>query len=182
MSQRASNSKSAVSKSEGGLDATGMRVALVASRFNEQITQALLDGARDALCRYGVDPASLTVVWVPGAFELGLVAKRVAEGGDVDAVICVGAVIRGETAHFDLVAREAASGVARAAMDTGVPVLFGVLATETLEQAEARSGEGPGNTGFEVALGAIEMVQLLRQLSKGGRQSEGLQVLKEGRG
>src|ERR687886_608717 len=117
---------------EGRLDATGLRIAVVASRFNETITKSLLEGALSALRRHGLDDASITVAWVPGAYELPLAAKRLAASGDFDAVICVGAVIRGSTAHFEHVAGQAAAGAARAALDTGVPVVFGVLTTDTI--------------------------------------------------
>jgi 6,7-dimethyl-8-ribityllumazine synthase len=151
---------------EGRLDATGLRVALVASRFNEAITRNLLDGARSALRRHGLDDAAITVAWVPGAFELGLAARRLAASGEFDAVVCLGAVIRGATAHFEHVAGQAAAGVARAALDTGVPVIFGVLTTDTMEQAIDRAGGKSGNKGFDAAVSAIEMADLLRQLPK----------------
>ncbi len=151
---------------EGNLIATGMRFGIIAARFNEQISRPLLEGARSCLLRHGCDEASIVVAWVPGAFELGVTAKRLAASGDVDAVICLGAVIRGETAHFEHVAGQAAAAVARASLDTGVPVVFGVLTTETADQALARAGGKLGNKGFEAALGAIEMVDLLRQLPK----------------
>lgn len=153
---------------EGRLDATGLRVAVVASRFNETITRSLLDGALSGLRRHGADDAGISVVWVPGAFELPLAASRLAASGEYDAVVCLGAVIRGATAHFDYVAGQAASGCARAALDTGVPVIFGVLTTDTVEQAIERSGTKAGNKGFDAATSAIEMVDLLRQLPKEG--------------
>lgn len=152
---------------EGRLDATGLRLALVASRFNEAITRNLLDGALSALRRHGLDDASITVAWVPGAFELPLAARRLAASGEFDAVVCLGAVIRGATAHFEHVAGQAAAGAARAAFDTGVPVIFGVLTTDTIEQALERAGTKAGNRGFDAALAAIEMADLLRQLPKG---------------
>lgn len=154
------------SQYEGRLDAAGMRLAVVAGRFNDAVTKLLLDGALDALRDHGLDPEDVRVVWVPGAFEIPLVAKRLAASGDVDAVICVGAVIRGGTPHFDYVAGECAAGVTRAALDTGVPVAFGVLTTDDLDQAQARSGGSEGNKGHEAAVTAIEMVDLLRQLPK----------------
>src|SRR2546430_10308726 len=134
---------------EGRLDATGLRIALLASRFNETITKSLLDGALSALRRHGLDDASITVAWVPGAFELPLTAKRLAASGEFDAIVCLGAVIRGATAHFDYVAGQAAAGVARAALDTGVPIIFGVLTTENIEQAIERPGTKAGNQGFD---------------------------------
>ena len=155
---------------EGRLDATGLRIGLLASRFNETITKSLLDGALSALRRHGLDDASITVAWVPGAFELPLAAKRLAASGEFDAVVCLGAVIRGATAHFDYVAGQSAAGVARASFDTGVPIIFGVLTTETIEQAIERSGTKAGNKGFDSAVAAIEMADLLRQLPKGQGQ------------
>jgi 6,7-dimethyl-8-ribityllumazine synthase len=152
---------------EGRLDASGLRIGLLASRFNETITKSLLDGALSALRRHGLDDASITVAWVPGAFELPLAAKRLAASGEFDAVVCLGAVIRGATTHYDYVCSQAASGIARAALDTGVPIIFGVLTTETIEQAIERSGTKAGNKGFDSAVAAIEMADLLRQLPKG---------------
>jgi 6,7-dimethyl-8-ribityllumazine synthase len=153
---------------EGRLGGEGMRVAVAASRFNELVTDRLVAGARDALSRHGVDEASVTLVWAPGAFELPLVAQRLAESGDHDAVVCVGAVIRGSTDHYEHVASQCAAGLTRVALDTGVPVVFGVLTTETTEQALERAGGKLGNKGFEAAATAIEMADLLRQLPKGG--------------
>jgi 6,7-dimethyl-8-ribityllumazine synthase len=153
---------------EGRLGGEGMRVAVAASRFNELVTDRLVAGARDALLRHGVDEGSVTLVWAPGAFELPLVAQRLAESGDVDAVVCVGAVIRGSTDHYEHVASQSAAGLTRVALDTGVPVVFGVLTTETTEQALERAGGKLGNKGFEAAATAIEMADLLRQLPKSG--------------
>lgn len=154
------------SQYEGKLDAAGMRLAVVAGRFNENATRPLLEGALEALREHGLDSADVRVAWVPGAFEIPLVARRLAGSGEVDAVICVGAVIRGGTPHFDYVAGECAAGVTRAALDTGVPVTFGVLTTDDLDQAMARAGGSEGNKGREAALTAVEMVDLLRQLPK----------------
>lgn len=151
---------------EGRLDATGLRIAVVASRFNETITRALLEGALSGLRRHGLDDGGITTAWVPGAFELGLTAKRLAASGEFDAVICLGAVIRGATAHFEHVCNQAAAGTLRASLDTGVPVIFGVLTTDTIEQAIERSGTKAGNKGFDSAVAAIEMADLLRQLPK----------------
>jgi 6,7-dimethyl-8-ribityllumazine synthase len=151
---------------EGNLDAGGMRVAVVASRFNDDVTKLLLEGALQALAGMGLDPDSVPVVWVPGAFEIPLVAKQLAESGELDAVICVGAVIRGETPHFDFVAGECAAGISRVALDTGVPIAFGVLTTDDREQAFARAGGTEGNKGAEAAATAVEMVDLLGQLGK----------------
>jgi 6,7-dimethyl-8-ribityllumazine synthase len=153
---------------EGRLDASGMRIAIVAGRFNGDVTKLLLDGALHELAGNGLEPDAVPVVWVPGAFEIPLVAKRLAESGEVDAVICLGAVIRGETPHFDFVAGECASGISRVALDTGVPVAFGVLTTDDLDQALARAGGAEGNKGAESAATAVEMVDLLRQLGKRG--------------
>jgi len=148
--------------SEGELDATGMRVAIVVARFNHDITSELLEGAERILQKQGA--ADVSVLWVPGAFEAPLVAKRLAASGTVDAVICLGAVIRGETAHFEYVAGETAAGITRAALDTGVPVIFGVLTVDDRQQARDRLGGKEGHKGEEAALTAIEMVALLRGL------------------
>lgn len=146
----------------------GLRVGVVCSRFNALVTDRLLAGARDALVRHGVDEASITVAMVPGAFELPLVAARLAAAGEVDAVVCLGAVVRGATPHFDLVAGQCAAGVQRAQMDAGIPVVFGVLTTDTVEQALDRAGGKAGNKGFDAAVAAIETADVLRQLPKPG--------------
>jgi len=153
-------------RAHGGPNGQGMRVALVASRFNQPITERLLEGARAELGRCGVDEASVTEVWVPGAFELPLAAKRLAESGEVDAVVCLGAVIRGDTDHYTHVATQCAWGLQRASLDTGVPCVFGVLTTETQGQAEARAGGSAGNKGEEAAATGVEMADVLRQLPK----------------
>jgi 6,7-dimethyl-8-ribityllumazine synthase len=153
---------------EGQLRGEGMRIALVCSRFNDLITERLLAGARDGLTRHGVDEGSLSVAWAPGAFELPLVARQLAASGEYDAVIALGAVIRGATGHYEQVAGQCAAGLQRAQLDTGVPVVFGVLTTDTIEQAIERAGTKAGNKGFEAAMTAIEMVDLLRQLPKAG--------------
>ncbi len=147
----------------GDADGTGLRVGVVVARFNEVVTTALLDGAVQALTHAGVADDDVTVVWVPGAFEIATVARRLALA-DVDAVVCLGAVIRGETAHFDLVANEAARGVAEVTRETGIACIFEVLATEDLAQAQARAGGAHGNKGREAALAAIEMARILRAL------------------
>ncbi|HYL52764.1 MAG TPA: 6,7-dimethyl-8-ribityllumazine synthase [Acidimicrobiia bacterium] len=147
---------------EGALDATGMRFAVVVARFNRDITERLLEGAEAMFAKH--DAADVRVAWVPGAYELPLVAKRLAGAGTVDAVVCLGAVIRGETAHFEFVAGETAAGITRAALDTGVPVIFGVLTVDNREQALDRLGGSAGHKGEEAALTAIEMVSLLRDL------------------
>jgi 6,7-dimethyl-8-ribityllumazine synthase len=144
-----------------------MRIALACSRFNDLITERLLAGARDALTRHGIDPMSLVEVWAPGAFELPLVAKKLATSGEFDAVVCLGAVIRGATGHYEHVAGQCAAGIQQAQLDTGVPIAFGVLTTDTIEQAIERAGTKAGNKGAEAAVTAIEMVDLLRQLPKG---------------
>ena len=152
-----------------GLDGRGMRIGVVAGRFNDHVTKPLLEGALVTLDGCGVAPSDVAVHWVPGAFEVPLVARRLAGSGTVDAVVCLGAVIRGDTAHFDYVAGPCAYGVARAALDTGVPVIFGVLTTDNVEQALERSQPDASNKGAEGAATALEMVDLLRQLPKGAR-------------
>ncbi len=151
---------------EGSLHGGGLGVAVVVGRFNQFITESLLSGCLDGLKRHGVD-GPVDVAWVPGTFEMPLVAKRLATSGKYQAVICLGAVIRGATAHFDYVAGQAASGIAQAALETGVPVVFGVLTTDTIEQAIERAGTKAGNKGFEAAATAIEMAQLLKSLPAG---------------
>lgn len=147
----------------GDADGTGLRVGIVVARFNEVVTTALLEGAVQALSHAGVADDAVTVVWVPGAFEIPAVAGRLAKT-DVDAVVCLGAVIRGETSHFELVANEAARGIADVTRTTGVPCIFEVLATEDLAQAQARAGGAHGNKGWEAAMAAIEMARLLQAL------------------
>ena len=148
----------------GPFDASDMRVAIVAGRFNVHVSEPLLAGAQATLAEHGLDPDAVPVVWVPGAFEIPLTAKRLAASGTVDAVICVGAVIKGETAHFEYVAGPCAAGIAQAALDTGVPVSFGVLTTHDERQALDRAGGPAGNKGAEAARTALEMVALLRAL------------------
>ncbi|HUR17451.1 MAG TPA: 6,7-dimethyl-8-ribityllumazine synthase [Acidimicrobiales bacterium] len=183
---------------EGGQRGDGTRIAVVCSRFNESITERLLAGALDGLRGAGVDDGSITVTWVPGAFELPLAALRLAGSGEFDAVVCLGAVVRGATGHYEQVAGQCAAGIQRAQMDTGVPVIFGVLTTDTVDQALERAGAGAGeaagyartehteaevartpagasgspplsNKGFEAAMAALEMCDLLRQLPKSPR-------------
>ena len=149
---------------EGQLDAKGRRFAIVASRFNEFIVKALLDGALDAIRRHGGDPASVDVAWVPGAYEVPLAAKRFALSGRYDAVITLGAVIRGATAHFDYVAGGVSSGISSVALEANLPVIFGVLTTENIEQAIERAGTKAGNHGFEAAVTAIEMASLVERI------------------
>ena len=150
---------------EGQLLAEGLRFAIVVSRFNDFIGSRLMDGAVDALLRHGASQEQITVVKVPGSFEIPLAAKKLAAGGSYDAVICLGAVIRGATPHFDYVAAEVSKGIAGVALESGVPVTFGVLTTDTLEQAIERAGSKAGNKGHEAAMAAVEMANLLRQLS-----------------
>lgn len=149
---------------EGKLIAEGQKIAIVAGRFNEIITNKLLGGAIDAFKRHGGDENNIDVAWVPGSFEIPLVAKKMAETKKYDAVICLGAVIRGATAHFDMVANETTKGIAAAGLQTGVPIIFGVLTTDNIEQAVERAGSKAGNKGFEAATTAIEMVNLIKQL------------------
>lgn len=150
---------------EGKLVSVGKKYGIVISRFNEFISSKLLEGALDALKRHGVHDNEITVVWLPGAYEIPLIAKKMASSGKYDAVIALGAIIRGSTPHFDYVAAEAAKGVALAGLDTGVPVLFGILTTDTIEQAVERAGTKSGNKGFDAAVSAIEMANLMEQLS-----------------
>ena len=149
---------------EGKIIAKGMRFGIVASRFNDFISGKLIEGAVDALIRAGADEKDITIYKVPGAFELPLLAKRVAKSGKVDAVICLGAVIRGATPHFEYVSAEVSKGVATVGLDTEVPVVFGVLTTDTIEQAIERAGTKSGNKGFESALAAIELVDLYKKI------------------
>jgi 6,7-dimethyl-8-ribityllumazine synthase len=149
---------------EGKISAEGYRFGLVVSRFNDFISSKLVEGAVDALKRHGAAEEQLLLVKVPGAFEIPLAAKKLAESGKVDAVICLGAVIRGSTPHFDYVAAEVSKGIAMVSLDTKVPVAFGVLTTDNLEQAIERAGTKSGNKGWDAALAAMEMVDLLKQL------------------
>lgn len=149
---------------EGFYEGKGLKIAIVASRFNEFITAKLVGGAEDCLRRHDVADEDITLAWVPGAFEIPLVAKKLAATKKYDAVICVGAVIRGATSHYDYVCAEVSKGIAAASMETGVPVLFGVLTTDTIEQAVERAGTKAGNKGYDCALGAIEMAGLLRKV------------------
>ena len=150
----------------GSLIGHGLRLGVVVARFNEFITSKLLDGAKEASARHGVDPSDIDVAYVPGSLELPLVAKKMAETGRYDAVICLGAVIRGETSHYDYVCQGAASGIAQAALQTGVPVIFGVITADTLEQAIDRAGAKAGNKGADAAIAAIEMANLMKPLNE----------------
>lgn len=149
---------------EGHLTAKGFRFGIVASRFNEFITGRLLDGALDALRRHGADEDKITVARVPGSFEIPLVAKRMAASRQYDAIICLGTVIRGATPHFEYIASEVAKGVAAAGLETGVPIAFGVLTTDSIEQAVERAGTKAGNKGADAALAAVELISVYRQL------------------
>ena len=151
---------------EGKLVSQDIRVGIVAARFNEFIVSKLLSGCEDALLRHGVDAADISVAWVPGAFEIPLIASKLAQSGKYDAVIALGAVIRGSTSHYDYVCSEVSKGLAQASLSSGVPVLFGVLTTDTIEQAIERAGTKAGNKGAECAQGAIEMVNLIRTLER----------------
>ncbi|HEX6261546.1 MAG TPA: 6,7-dimethyl-8-ribityllumazine synthase [Actinomycetota bacterium] len=151
---------------EGDLDARGRRFAVVVGRFNQVVTERLLEGARSAFRRHGVADEDVEVAWVPGSFEIPLVARRFARSGEVEAVVCLGAVIRGETAHFDVVTRESASGAQQVALETGVPCILGILTTDTLDQALERSGGKHGNKGWDAAVAAIEMASLMGSLPK----------------
>jgi 6,7-dimethyl-8-ribityllumazine synthase len=147
-----------------------MRFAIVASRFNDMITRRLLSGALDALARHGADEDQIDVAWVPGAFELPMVAQRLAESGRYDAVICVAAIIRGATPHFDYVAAEASKGIAKVGLDTGVPTIYGVVTADSIEQAIERAGTKAGNRGVDAARSAIEMANLMKGLPKPGNK------------
>ena len=149
---------------EGHLVATGLKFAVVISRFNEFISTRLLDGAMDALKRHDMDMTSVDVAWVPGSFEIPLVAAKLAASGRYDAVICLGAVIRGSTPHFDYVAAEVSKGIARVSLDKGVPVVFGIITADTIEQAVERAGAKQGNKGWQAALSAVEMANLLKEI------------------
>ena len=149
---------------EGMLLGKGLRFGLVVSRFNEFITKKLLEGAQDALLRHGVNEVDIDVAWVPGSFEIPLVAKRLAQSQRYDSVICLGAVIRGGTPHFDYIAAEVSKGVAKVSLETGLPVIYGVITADTLEQAIERAGTKMGNRGFEAAEHALEMANLIKSI------------------
>jgi 6,7-dimethyl-8-ribityllumazine synthase len=149
---------------EGKLVAENMKVGIVAARFNEFITSKLVGGAMDGLTRHGVPEENVALAWVPGAFEIPLIASKMAQSGKYDAVICLGAVIRGSTSHYDYVCSEVSKGIATVSLQSQVPVLFGVLTTDNIEQAIERSGSKAGNKGYDCALSAVEMVNLIRQI------------------
>lgn len=155
-----------MNKLEGKVVAQQIKVAIVAARFNEFIVSKLVAGAQDALIRHGVDDDDIDIAWVPGAFEIPLIAQKFAQSGKYDAVICLGAVIRGATSHYDYVCNEASKGIAQVSLNTGLPVLFGVLTTENIEQAVERAGTKAGNKGYDVACSAIEMVNLIKTIEK----------------
>jgi len=149
---------------EGIYEGKGLKIAIVASRFNEFITTKLVGGAEDCLRRHEVADSDITLAWVPGAFEIPLLAKKLAQSGKYDAVICVGAVIRGSTSHYDYVCAEVSKGIASVSLETGVPVMFGVLTTDTIEQAIERAGTKAGNKGYDCAMGALELVSLMKKV------------------
>lgn len=151
---------------EGKVVSENIKIGIVAARFNEFITSKLLSGAIDGLERHNVAKNDIDVAWVPGAFEIPLIAKKMAESGKYDAVICLGAVIRGATSHYDYVCNEVSKGVASVSLSSGIPVIFGVVTTENIEQAIERAGTKAGNKGYDCALGAIEMVNLIREINK----------------
>ncbi|MEI3338802.1 MAG: 6,7-dimethyl-8-ribityllumazine synthase [Eubacterium sp.] len=149
---------------EGNVVASGIKIGIVAARFNEFIVSKLIGGAQDACIRHGVADDDIDLAWVPGAFEIPMVAKKMAESGRYDAVLCLGAVIKGSTSHYDYVCAEVSKGVAMVALETGVPTLFGVLTTDNIEQAIERAGTKAGNKGYDVACSAIEMVNLMKNI------------------
>jgi 6,7-dimethyl-8-ribityllumazine synthase len=149
---------------EGNLVSKGIKIGIVAARFNEFITSRLVNGAMDGLIRHDVKEEDIHVAWVPGAFEIPLIASKMAKSGKYDAVICLGAVIRGSTSHYDYVCSEVSKGIASISLSAGIPVMFGVLTTENIEQAIERAGTKAGNKGYDCALGAIEMINLIREL------------------
>lgn len=151
---------------EGKLTGEGLKIGIVASRFNEFITSRLVSGARDCLVRHGVNDDDIALAWVPGAFELPIMAKKMAMNMGFDAVICLGAVIRGATSHYDMVCNECAKGIAQAGFTTGIPVLFGVVTTDTIEQAIERAGTKAGNKGYDAAMSAIEMANAFKDLQR----------------
>ncbi len=149
---------------EGKMVVDGIKIGIVAARFNEFIVSKLIGGARDGLLRHDVKDEDITLAWVPGAFEIPVVAKKMAMSGKYDAVICLGAVIRGATSHYDYVCNEVSKGIASVSLESGIPVMFGVVTTENIEQAIERAGTKAGNKGYDCALGAIEMINLMKQI------------------
>lgn len=151
-------------KLEGNVVASGIKVGIVAARFNEFIVNKLVGGAEDALVRHGVDTDDIEIAWVPGAYEIPIIAQKMAQSGKYDAVLALGAVIKGSTSHYDYVCAEVSKGIAQVSLATGIPVMFGVLTTDNIEQAIERAGTKAGNKGYDVACGAIEMVNLIKNL------------------
>ena len=151
-------------KLEGNVGAEGIKVGIVAARFNEFIVSKLVGGAEDGLVRHGVKEEDITVAWVPGAFEIPLIAKKMVKSGKYDAIICLGTVIRGQTSHYDYVCNEVSKGIAQVSLESEIPVMFGILTTENIEQAIERAGTKAGNKGYDCALGAIEMVNLIKNI------------------
>lgn len=151
-------------KLEGKMVANGAKIGIVAARFNEFIVSKLVSGAEDALLRHDVNPDDITVAWVPGAFEIPLAAKKMVMSGRYDAVICLGTVIRGATSHYDYVCNEVSKGVAAVGLESGIPVMFGIVTTENIEQAIERAGTKAGNKGYDCAMGALEMIDLMKQM------------------
>ncbi|MCI8405278.1 MAG: 6,7-dimethyl-8-ribityllumazine synthase [Clostridia bacterium] len=149
---------------EGVFSGEGLKIGIIASRFNEFITSKLVSGAEDCLKRHGVSDNDMSVAWVPGAFEIPIIAKRMATSGKYDAVICVGVVIRGATSHYDYVCNEVSKGIAAVSLETGIPVLFGILTTDTIEQAIERAGTKAGNKGTDCAMSALEMINLIKNI------------------
>ena len=149
---------------EGNVVAKEIKVGIVAARFNEFIVSKLISGARDALVRHGVKDEDIDLAWVPGSFEIPIIAEKMAETGRYDAILCLGAVIRGATSHYDLVCAEASKGIAQVGLNTGVPTLFGIVTTDTIEQAIERAGTKAGNKGYDVACSAIEMINLIEKI------------------
>lgn len=154
-----------MSKYEGVLLGQGLRLGIIVSRFNEFFTRKLLEGAQDALLRHGVDEQDIDVAWVPGAFEIPLTAQKMAQTDKYDAIVCLGAVVRGATPHFEYIAAEVTKGIAKVGLDTGLPISYGVITTDTLEQAIERAGTKSGNKGFDAAVEAIEMANLFKNLA-----------------
>lgn len=160
-----SESEDGKMKIEGNVVAKkGTKVCIIAARFNEFIVSKLVSGAEDGLIRHGVEEKNIDVAWVPGAFEIPVIAKKIAKSGKYDAIICLGAVIRGETSHYDYVCAEVSKGIAQVSLETELPVMFGILTTDTIEQAVVRAGTKAGNKGYDCALGAIEMINLMASI------------------
>ena len=153
-----------MNKLEGNVVAEGIKVGIVAARFNEFIVSKLIGGACDALVRHGVEDDDIDLAWVPGAFEIPIIAKKMAESGKYDAILCLGAVIKGATSHYDLVCAETSKGIAQVGLTTGVPTLFGIVTTDTIEQAIERAGTKAGNKGYDAACSAIEMINLIKRI------------------